>query len=315
MQKKQLGKTDLYVAPWAFGGNVFGWTLDEKRSFKMLDAFVAAGFNFVDTADSYSTWVPGNKGGESETIIGKWRKSRGNKDVIIATKIGSDMGQGHKDLSKKYILKGAEDSLRRLQTDVIDLYQTHWDDPATPVEETLEAYAQLVQQGKVKWIGASNLSAERLEASLQAAQQLGFPLYQTFQPEYNLYARRQFETELLPLCLANGLSVISYYSLASGFLTGKYRTESDLGKSPRGGGVKKYMDERGVKILAALDKISSRYNTTPAAIAIAWLVTQPAVAAPIASATTHEQLNELAEGASLALDAEALQLLNEASAY
>ncbi|MBX3253133.1 MAG: aldo/keto reductase [Chitinophagaceae bacterium] len=316
MQRRQLGKTGLHVMPLAFGGNVFGWTLDEKKSFEILDAFVDAGFNFIDTADSYSTWVPDNKGGESETIIGKWMKSRANKDkVIVATKVGSDMGQGHKDLSKKYILKAAEDSLRRLQTDVIDLYQTHWDDNITPVEETLEAYAQLVRQGKVKWIGASNLSPERLKASLNAGKQLGFPLYQTFQPEYNLYARRGFETEIQPVCLENGLSVISYYSLASGFLTGKYRNEDDLGKSARGGGIKKYMNDRGFKILKALDKISADYHSTPAAIAIAWLLTRPTVAAPIASATTTEQLKALTEGAGLVLHADALQLLNEASAY
>lgn len=316
MQKRQLGKTDLYVAPLAFGGNVFGWTLDENRSFEILDAFVGASFNFIDTADAYSTWVPGNKGGESETIIGKWMKLRGNKDkVIVATKIGSDMGQGHKDISKKYILKGVEDSLKRLQVDAIDLYQTHWDDNTTPVEETLEAYAQLVQQGKVRWIGASNLSAERLEGSLKASEQLGFPVYQTFQPEYNLYARQKFETEIQPLCLAHGLSVISYYSLASGFLTGKYRAESDLGKSPRGGGVKKYMDERGFRILDALDSIAKEYHTVPATIAIAWLMVQRTVAAPIASATSNEQLKALTDAADIILSKEALKVLSDASAY
>ncbi|MGN6435149.1 MAG: aldo/keto reductase [Agriterribacter sp.] len=315
MQKRQLGKSDLYIAPLALGGNVFGWTLNEQQSFEILDAFVEAGFNFIDTADSYSTWVPGNKGGESETIIGKWMKLRGNKDkVIVATKIGSDMGQGHKDISKAYILKGVEDSLKRLQTDTIDLYQTHWDDNKTPVEETLEAYAQLVQQGKVKWIGASNLSPERLEASLKLSEETGVPAYQTFQPEYNLYARQQFETEIRPLCIANGLSVISYYSLASGFLTGKYRSENDLGKSPRGGGVKKYMNDRGFKILKALDDIAAQYNTSPATIALAWLMAQRTVAAPIASATSIEQLKALTDAATIALSKEALTVLDEASA-
>ena len=316
MIKRQLGKTDLNVSPLTLGGNVFGWTIDEKKSFEILDGFIAAGFNFIDTADVYSRWVPGNKGGESETIIGNWIKERGNRDkVIIATKVGADMGQGKTDLSKDYILKAVDNSLRRLQTDYIDLYQTHWDDANTPVEETLEAYSELVKAGKVKWIGASNLSPARLTESLEASKKFGYPSYQTFQPEYNLYAREGFEKEMEKLCLANNLSVINYYSLASGFLTGKYRSEADLGKSPRGGGLKDYLSERGFAILKALDEVSARYNTTPASVSIAWLIARESVTAPIASATSLEQLAALTKAAELTLDNEAISLLNAASAY
>lgn len=313
MQKRILGKTDLAIAPLAFGGNVFGWTLDEKKSFEILDAFVDAGFNFIDTADAYSTWVPGNKGGESETIIGKWLKLRNHKNkVIVTTKVGSDMGQGHKDISKKYILKAAEDSLKRLQLDVIDLYQTHWDDDVTPVEETLEAYAQLVKEGKVRWVGASNLSAARLKESLEASKKNGFPLYQTFQPEYNLYAREKFEKEIQPICIEENLSVICYYSLASGFLTGKYRGEADLGKSPRGGGIKQYLNPKGFAILAALDQVAAKYQSTPATVALAWIIAQPTIGAPIASATSVEQLKELTAAVELQLSKEDIDLLTKA---
>ncbi len=314
MKNRQLGKSDLYVAPITLGGNVFGWTIDEAKSFEILDAFVAAGFNLIDTADVYSRWAPGNKGGESETIIGNWTKSRSNrKDVIIATKVGADMGQGKKDLTKAYILKAVEDSLRRLQTDYIDLYQTHWDDVTTPVEETLETYSELVKSGKVRWIGASNLSPERLLASIEARKAHNFPAYQTLQPEYNLYEREGFEKEYEKIALDNNLSVINYYALASGFLTGKYRNENDLNKSPRGGDVKKYLNDRGYKILEALDKVSERYNTKPASVAIAWLIARPGVAAPIASATSIEQLNALVEAANLQLDDAAIALLTAAS--
>lgn len=313
MEKRILGKTDLAIAPLAFGGNVFGWTLDEKKSFEILDAFVDAGFNFIDTADAYSTWVPGNKGGESEIIIGKWLKLRNHKNkVIVTTKVGSDMGQGRKDISKKYILQAAEDSLRRLQVDVIDLYQTHWDDDVTPVEETLEAYAQLVKEGKVRWIGASNLSADRLKASLAASKKHGFPTYQTFQPEYNLYAREKFEKEIQPICLEEHLSVICYYSLASGFLTGKYRSEADLGKSPRGGGIKQYLNPKGFAILAALDKVAAAHQKSVATVALAWIMAQPTIAAPIASATSISQLGELTAAATLKLSKEDLELLTQA---
>jgi aryl-alcohol dehydrogenase-like predicted oxidoreductase len=315
MNKRQLGKSGIYVAPLTLGGNVFGWTIDEKTSFTILDAFTASGLNFIDTADVYSKWVPGNKGGESETIIGKWLKQSGKRDqVIIATKVGADMGQG-KNLTKKYILKEAEASLLRLQTDYIDLYQTHWDDDITPVAETLEAYAQLIKEGKVKAIGASNLSPERLKASLETSEKEGYPKYQTFQPEYNLYARQGFEKELEAICLENHLGVISYYSLASGFLTGKYRSEADLNKSARGAGIKQYLNERGFNILDALDTISRQYHSTPASVALAWLIARPSVTAPIASATTLTQVDALVKATELQLSGEAIDLLNEASAW
>lgn len=315
MKKRNLGKTGLEVSPLAFGGNVFGWTIDEQKSFEILDAWAAAGFNFIDTADSYSSWVPGNKGGESETIIGNWMKKQGNRsNVIIATKLASEMGPGKKGLSKKYTLEAAEASLRRLQTDYIDLYQSHWPDPETPHEESLEAYAQLLKQGKVRAIGASNFSAQQLTDSLEASRKNGLPSYQTLQPLYNLYDRSVFENELEKVCLDNNIGVINYYALASGFLTGKYRTESDFSKSARGGGVKKYLTERGLRILKALDEVAERYNSTPASISIAWLLTRPAVTAPIASATNIEQLNGLTDAAELQLDKEAVEILNIASA-
>jgi aryl-alcohol dehydrogenase-like predicted oxidoreductase len=280
-----------------------------------LDAFVDAGFNLIDTADSYSRWKEGNHGGESETIIGNWMKQRGNRDkVIIATKVGSDMGEG-KSLKKNYIFKAVEDSLKRLQTDHIDLYQSHFDDLSTPVEETMDAYAELVKQGKVKAIGASNLSIERLKQSVEYSESKGLPRYETLQPLYNLYDREGFEKELQPFSLQNNIGVINYYSLASGFLTGKYRSENDLSKSARGGGVKKYLNDRGFKILQALDEVAKRYNTKPATISLAWLMAQPAIAAPIASATNTEQLNDLIASANLKLDKEAIDVLNKASRY
>lgn len=316
MDKRQLGKSDLYVTPLTLGGNVFGWTIDEKRSFEILDALVASGLNFIDTADVYSRWVPGNKGGESETIIGNWLKQRRNKDkVIIATKVGADMGQGKKDLTKNYILKAAEDSLKRLQIECIDLYQTHWDDDTTPVEETLEAYAQLIKEGKIKTIGASNLTPARLKASLDASDQYGLPRYQTFQPEYNLYSREVFEKEMEAICLENNMGVLNYYSLASGFLTGKYRSETDLNKSVRGSGIKRYLNERGYRILDALDEVSTRYRSTPASVSLAWLIARPSITAPIASATSISQLEALVQATELQLSEEAIDLLNEASAW
>ncbi len=316
MDKRQLGKSGIYVAPLTLGGNVFGWTIDEKKSFEILDAFAASECNFIDTADVYSRWVPGNKGGESETIIGKWMKQSRNRDkIVIATKVGSDMGQGKKDLSKKHILQAVEDSLNRLQTDYIDLYQTHWDDETTPLVETLEAYDQLVKEGKVKAIGASNLSPSRLKASLEVSYQHEFPLYQTFQPEYNLYTRENFEKELEGICLEHHIGVINYYSLASGFLTGKYRSESDLHKSVRGEGIKRYLNERGYRILDALDEVSLRYSSTPASVSLAWLIARPSVVAPIASATSLTQLDALIKATELQLSDEAIDLLNEASAW
>jgi len=316
MEKRQLGNTGLHVYPITFGGNVFGWTIDKKKSFEILDAFTGAGFNFIDTADVYSRWAPGNEGGESETIIGNWMKKQGNREkLIIATKVGSDMGSGKKDLSKKYILKAAEDSLKRLQTDYIDLYQTHWDDQATPIEETLEAYAQLIKEGKVRHIGASNLTPERLKESLDIAAANGLPAYETFQPHYNLYERAAFEDGLEPVCLGNNLGVLNYYSLASGFLTGKYRSEADLGKSQRGGGVAKYLDERGFKILAALDEVATELHTAPATVALSWLINRPSVTAPIVSATSVEQLDSIIRAPDLEITADQLHFLTSQSAW
>jgi len=315
MKKRPLGRTGFAVAPFAFGGNVFGWTADEPTSFALLDAFVDAGFNLIDTADSYSRWAPGHKGGESETIIGRWIAKRGHHDdVVIATKVGSDMGLGKKCLRRDYIVAGVEQSLRRLQVDAIDLYQSHWDDAETPLEETLGAYARLIEQGKVKAIGASNLTAERLGEALETSRLSGVPRYETLQPHYNLYDRNTFEGQLAQLCSAEGLGVITYFSLGAGFLTGKYRSERDYDKSPRGGGMKKYLNPRGLKILAALDDVAKRLAVSPAQVALAWLIGQPAVTAPIASATTLEQLKELIAGAQLVLDEDARSTLNAASA-
>lgn len=315
MEKRKLGNSGIKVAPLAFGGNVFGWTIDEPTSFKLLDAFVDAGFNLIDTADSYSRWKEGNYGGESETIIGNWMKQRGNRDkVIIATKVGSDMGEG-KSLKRNYIFKAVENSLKRLQTDHIDLYQSHFDDLSTPVEEIIDAFAELMKQGKIRVIGASNLSIERLKRSVEYSESKGLPRYETLQPLYNLYDREIFEKEFQQYCFGKNIAVINYYSLASGFLTGKYRSEKDLSKSARGGGNKKYMNEHGFKILYALDEISVRYNSKPATISLAWLMAQPAIAAPIASATNAEQLNNLIASANLKLDNEAIDVLNAASAY
>jgi aryl-alcohol dehydrogenase-like predicted oxidoreductase len=314
MEKRKLGNTGLEVSPLAFGGNVFGWTVDKARSFELLDAFVAAGFNFIDTANSYSRWVAGNSGGESETIIGSWLKKSGNRDkVIIATKVGSDMGDGNKGLSKKYILQAVDESLKRLQSDYIDLYQSHFPDPATPFAETLEAYALLLKQGKIRAIGGSNLTPEMLREEIQVARDNNLPSYQTLQPLYNLYDRAAFEKELQPICLENNIAVINYYALASGFLTGKYRSEDDLSKSARGGGVKKYLTERGFRILNALDKVAKETSSTPAQVSIAWLLTRPTIAAPIASATSLEQLKDLQKAVTLQLSTEALKILDEAS--
>jgi len=318
MEKRKLGNSGLEVMPWAFGGNVFGWTADEKTSFQLLDAFVDAGFDFIDTADVYSSWAPGNKGGESEIIIGKWVKQKGNRDkVIIATKVGGAMQPGgKKDLSASYIRKAVEDSLQRLQTDYIDLYQSHWDDLDTPVSETLEVFAQLVKEGKVKAIGASNLSPERLQESLQYSKERNLPTYQTLQPEYNLYNREKYETQYEPICLREGLGVINYFALASGFLSGKYRTEEDVNKSARGGGiVKSYLNERGLRILKALDEVAAQYQTNQASIALAWLLARPSITAPIASATSVEQVKELAKAFQIQLDDEAVEKLNKASTY
>jgi aryl-alcohol dehydrogenase-like predicted oxidoreductase len=315
MIKRKLGKSGLEVAPLAFGGNVFGWTADEATSFKLLDAFVGAGFNLIDTADSYSRWVPGNKGGESEAVIGNWLRQRpgARAKVVIATKVGSEMGPGESGLSRAYILKEVERSLQRLDTDYIDLYQSHRDDVKTSVDETLEAYGQLVRQGKVRVIGASNFTPARLLASLQSSAAQGFPRYESLQPEYNLYAREGFEAELADLCRKEHIGVIPYFSLASGFLTGKYRSEADFGKSPRGQRMKDLLNARGHRILAALDKVGKEAGATPAQVSLAWLLAH-GVTAPIASATSVEQLNELTRGATLELTRDAVKTLDEASA-
>lgn len=316
MNKRQLGNSDLQVYPIAFGGNVFGWTADQSRSFEILDAFTDAGFNLIDTADVYSAWVPDNKGGESETIIGNWMQQRKNREkVIIATKVGAGMGPGKKGLSKKYILQAADDSLKRLKTDYIDLYQSHYDDLDTPIEETLEAYSQLIEAGKIRWIGASNMSPERLKQSLEIADQHSLPRYQTLQPEYNLYQREGYENNYEQIVLDNKLGVISYYSLASGFLTGKYRSEEDLGKSQRGGAVKSYMNDRGRRILKALDDVSEQYSAEEASVALAWLIARPSIAAPIASVTSLGQLKDLVRAAELQLNTEDIAILDDASAW
>jgi aryl-alcohol dehydrogenase-like predicted oxidoreductase len=315
MNQRRLGNSGFEVAPLALGGNVFGWTADEKTSFAVLDAFIDAGFSLVDTADVYSKWAPGNRGGESETVIGKWLK-RGAKraKVLIATKVGMEMGPGKKGLSGAYIKQAAEDSLKRLQTDYIDLYQAHTDDPSTPLEETLRAFADLIKEGKVVAIGASNFTAERLDEALKASLYNGWPRYESLQPEYNLYDRAGFETKLQPLCVETGLGVIPYFSLAAGFLTGKYRSKADIGNRARGRMVEKYLNPRGFRIIEALDEIAKEHQAKPAQIALAWLLAQPAITAPIASATSVDQLRDLTRAVELDLDAEAVRRLNEASA-
>ncbi|HXF50022.1 MAG TPA: aldo/keto reductase [Verrucomicrobiae bacterium] len=315
MQKRKLGNSGLEITPLMFGGNVFGWTADEPTSFKLLDAFVDAGLNAIDTAEGYSNWHPGNKGGESETIIGKWLKKTGKRErVIIATKVGWwNTPEDNKGLTKARILQSAEDSLKRLQTDYIDLYQTHKDEPTTPIEERLEAYLKLLSEGKIRAIGASNYTAERLSQALRISGEKHLPRYESLQPLYNLFSRAEFEYELQPLCLKENIGVITYSSLASGFLSGKYRSEADLSKSLRGYRVKKYLNDRGFRILAAVEKVAKEHKTTTAAVALAWLQTRPAVTAPIASATNLAQLEELTSSTRLKLDSASLKLLNEAS--
>lgn len=313
---RELGRSGLQISPLTLGGNVFGWTVDEPTSFALLDAWVEAGFNFIDTADVYSSWAPGHSGGESETVIGKWLKHSGKRDrVLIATKVGKPMGPGKQGLKPAYIRQAVEDSLRRLQTDHIDLYQSHDDDADTPLEETLAAFGELIRAGKVRAIGASNYSAVRLAQALEVSATNSLPRYESLQPLYNLYDRAVFEDELAPLCLKQGVGVINFYTLAAGFLTGKYRTAADAGKSARGAGsTAKYLNARGLRILAALDQVAARYNTTPTQIATAWLMAQAAVTAPIASATSLAQMAELVAATRLTLDAEAMATLNQASA-
>lgn len=310
MQKKKFGRTDLYTPPIIFGGNVFGWTLDEKESFRILDQLLERGFTFIDTADSYSHWAPGNRGGESETIIGKWIKDKSVRDkMTIATKVGSNPGKEGRDVSKKYILRAAEDSLRRLQTDHIDLYLTHWDNESTPVEETLEAYQQLLKEGKIRNIGASNLSPSRLRESLKAAEISDLPKYQVLQPEYNLVERENFENNYRPIAEEYDLAVMPYFSLASGFLTGKYRKEEDL-KGDRKEMVKKYFNENGLNLLKQMDDIAKNHKVSNAAIALAWLMKQPAVTAPIASATKESHLKAFEEAIDLELTPEEVKSLS-----
>jgi aryl-alcohol dehydrogenase-like predicted oxidoreductase len=314
MKLRKLGNSGLEIPALALGTNVFSWTVDEPAAFRLLDAAVASGLTFLDTADVYSRWVPGNEGGESETMIGNWMKRSGKrKSVVVATKVGMEMGPGKKGLSKAYMLRAAADSLRRLQTDYIDLYQSHEDDPAVPLADTLEAHAQLIKEGKVRAIGASNYSAERLAEALQVSRQHNLPRYESLQPSYNLYDRSGYEPALEPLCEANGLGVIPYFSLARGFLAGKYRSEKDLSKSPRGSGVKPYLNERGFRILAALDEVAKAHSSTPARAALAWLMARPSITAPISSATNLQQLHDLVEATNLELDRASIELLTRAS--
>lgn len=315
MEMRRLGRSDLKVAPLILGGNVFGWTADEKTSFAILDAFVDGGFNAVDTADVYSRWSPAG-GGASEKVIGAWLAQGGGRreKIVLATKLGSEMGEGQKGLSAKYMVEAVEASLKRLQTDRIDLYQSHRDDPDTPQDETMEAYDRLVKAGKVRAVGASNFEPARLKSALDASAKNGWVRYESEQPLYNLYDRAQFESGLQQVCLENEVGVIPYYGLASGFLTGKYRSEADLSKSLRGGGVKRYLNARGMKILAALDDVAAGLNASPAQVALAWVMAQPGLTGPIASATSVQQLDDLMGSARLKLSAGDLAKLDAASA-
>nr|WP_314527323.1 aldo/keto reductase [uncultured Brevundimonas sp.] len=314
--KRALGRSGLNIAPLVFGGNVFGWTADSKTSFDLLDGFVEAGFDAIDTADAYSRWVPGHSGGESETVIGEWLKARGGRDAVkIFTKVGSDMGQGRKDLSPGWIGKAVEDSLRRLQTDYIDLYQTHWPDPETPQEETLRALDDLVKAGKVRAIGTSNHSADQVSEALAISERYGLAAYASIQPHYNLYSRDTFEGPLQDVAIEKGLGVITYFSLESGFLTGKYKTADQIAGTKREGMLQGRFDERGVRILAVLDAVAQRNEATSAQVALAWLLAQPGVTAPIVSATTLAQLADTLKAAGLTLSPEDVTELTEASAY
>lgn len=313
MNRITLKNTDLEIAPINFGGNVFGWTLDEKQSFEILDKFTEAGFNFIDTADTYAWWING-VGGQSEAIIGKWLAARKNrKDVVIATKVGSETKEHGFDISKKHILKSVDESLQRLGTDHIDLYYTHFDDNVTPIEETLSAYDEIIKAGKVRYIAASNISPARLTESFELAEKNGLPKYVALQPHYNLVEREKFETEYAPLAEKYNLSVFPYWALAAGFLTGKYRSEEDFSKSPRGGGAAKYLDTKGIAVLDQLDIIAQKHTTQPATVALAWLLTNPLITAPIVSATSENQLQTLFAAPNLQLDAEDLEGLSKAS--
>jgi aryl-alcohol dehydrogenase-like predicted oxidoreductase len=317
MELRRLGRSDILVPPLCFGGNVFGWTADEATSFRLLDGLVEAGFGFIDTADVYSRWADGHAGGESETIIGNWMKARGNRaKIVLATKVGGDMGLGKRCLKPDYIRSAVEASLKRLQTDYIDLYQSHWDDPDTPFEDVLDTYEELIKAGKVRLIGASNLSPARLFEALAVATREKLPRYETFQPEYNVYDRAGYENELEPICSGNGLGVITYFSLAAGFLTGKYRSPADAQKSVRGrAAVDKYLNERGRRILAALDVVSAAHGVSPAQVALAWVMARPSVTSAIASASKVEQLGDLLAAAELRLTNSEISRLDAASAW
>jgi aryl-alcohol dehydrogenase-like predicted oxidoreductase len=315
MQKRKLGSAGPEVPVLCLGGNVYGWTLSEADAFRQLDAAVDAGLNFIDTADVYSRWVPGHKGGESETILGKWFSRSGKrKDVILATKVGMEMGEGKKGLKAAYIRQAIEDSLRRLQTDYIDLYQAHKDDPETPLEETLQAFDELVKEGKVRYIGASNYSGARLAEAVETSRKHGLASYISLQPHYNLVERHEFETDLLPVVEKYQLGVIPYFSLAAGFLTGKYRSQQDTESAKRGPMVQKYLNNWGFGVVAALEEVANAKGSTPARVSLAWLIAQPGITAPIASATNEKQLADLVEATKLTLDAESIQKLNETSA-
>lgn len=312
---RPIGTSGLSIAPLMLGGNVFGWTADEAMSHRLLDQFVDAGLNAIDTADAYSRWVPGHAGGESETVIGKWLAGSGKRSkVMLATKVGWDMGPGGKGLSKAHIVKSVDGSLKRLRTDHIDLYQSHRDDPETQLEETLAAYDALIKAGKVRAIGASNYTGARLTEAFAKSASGALPRYQCLQPHYNLYERQGYETDLEPVVLREKIACIPYYSLASGFLSGKYRSPADFGKSPRGGGMQKYFDARGLAILKALDEVAGELEATPAQVALAWLMARPSVTAPIASATKPEQMSDLIAATRLHLPAEAISKLDTASA-
>jgi aryl-alcohol dehydrogenase-like predicted oxidoreductase len=314
MQKRKLGNTGVEVPPIMLGGNVFGWTVNEADSFRLLDAAFDAGLDFIDTADVYSRWIPGHVGGESETILGKWFARSGKRDkVFIATKAGMDMGDGKQGLSPKYIAEAVEASLRRLQTDRIDLYQSHKDDDKTPLEDTLSAFDRLVKQGKVRFIGASNYAGARLRQALEMSKLNQLASYATLQPHYNLVERENYETDLAPVVADYGLAVIPYFSLAGGFLTGKYRSESDVQGKARAGIVGKYVNARGLAVLDALDAVAAEYKSTPASVALAWLMAQPGITAPIASATTEKHLGDLVAATELRLDRAALEKLSTAS--
>ena len=315
MERRELGRSGLRVPPLCLGGNVFGWTVGRDASFRLLDRALEAGLDFIDTAEMYSVWVPGHRGGESEAIIGEWMASRGCRDrVTIATKVGADMGDGRKGLAPARIRAAVEDSLRRLRTDRIDLYQAHFDDPDMPLAEMLGTFAELIAAGKVRAIGASNHTPERLREALRTSAELGLPRYESLQPHYNLYDRAEYEATLEPLCVAERLGVISYFGLARGFLTGKYRSTADLGQSQRGGGVADYLNERGMRILATLDEVAGEIRSTPAQVALAWLIARPSITAPIASATSLDQLEDLIAAANLRLDKAAIDRLTAASA-